>query len=128
MSFKISRIIIFFFFFAGIASSQNFTISGFIKDKGTGESVIGATILIKELTRGTNANVYGFYSLSATKGKYTIVVSAVGYETIIQLLDLGKDTILDFSLKTAVITTEEVVISSERPDQNVKNSQMGTAT
>ena len=45
-------------------SEKKYVISGHIKDKNTGEDLLGATIYIKELNGGTVTNLYGFYSIS----------------------------------------------------------------
>ena len=52
------------------------TVSGTIKSATTGETLIGASIRLKDIVQsGTVANAYGFYSLSATPGNYILVVS-----------------------------------------------------
>ena len=56
-------------------------LSGTIKDMQSGESVIRATIRIQELPNlGVFSNEYGFYSISLSKGNYTLLVSQLGYE------------------------------------------------
>ena len=61
-------------------TGPRYTISGHIKDAGTGEELIGAAILVTELNRGTVTNVYGFYSLSLPPGFYHIRISYIGYK------------------------------------------------
>jgi len=39
------------------------TISGSLRDAATGESLIGATVYVPGLEKGTTTNTYGFYSL-----------------------------------------------------------------
>jgi len=60
---------------------KNMTISGFIKDSGNKEVLIGASIYIPETGAGAMANNFGFYSLTLPEGKYNMVVSYVGYKT-----------------------------------------------
>ncbi|GGH14190.1 collagen-binding protein [Mucilaginibacter phyllosphaerae] len=114
--------------FSGIKSfAQNkFTISGTIRDEATGESLIGSSIRIKELAAtGTAANTYGFYSLSAPAGEYTLVVSYIGYDTREQKVSLGKSLVVNISL-TAKNSLQEVVIRSNKPNNdNVASPQMG---
>jgi len=45
-------------------TAQNYTISGFIKDKETGEPLIASTLYEENSSKGTAANNYGFYSLT----------------------------------------------------------------
>ena len=65
-------------FISSMAISQDFTISGTIKDASNGEDLIGATIKVKELpTVGAITNVYGFFSLSLPAGDYTIIFNSL---------------------------------------------------
>lgn len=84
-------------FVAGSFFSQNFSVGGSIKDASNGETIIGATILLKEANKAAFTNQYGFFSISAPKGKYTLIISYIGYKTITQELDLDKNTTLNIS-------------------------------
>jgi hypothetical protein len=108
--------------------AQNFTIGGLAKEKNTGEFAIGATIYLKELQKGVTANNYGFYSITAPKGKYTLICMYVGYEIFSATIELDKNINLDITLVPKSVEMNEVVVSTERPDQNVKSSQMSTVT
>ncbi|HKJ42152.1 MAG TPA: carboxypeptidase-like regulatory domain-containing protein, partial [Sunxiuqinia sp.] len=72
----------------GDGKSDHKIISGYIKDANTGESLIGASVLVKELGVGTISNNYGFYSLSVSPGTYTIVCSYIGYQSQEQSIEL----------------------------------------
>ncbi len=111
-----------------VTRSQNFTISGTIKEKKTGELAIGATIYIKEVKKGTTTNNYGFYSITLPKGNYTIICMYLGYNTQSDSIQLNKDLVNDISLVQTGVEMQEVVVSGERPDVNVKSSQMGQVT
>lgn len=113
--------------FGSALAQTNFTLSGTITDKADGEDIIGAQIKLKDGLTGTVTNEYGFYSLTLAQGKYTIVYSFPGYKDVTEEIDLSadvrKDIILEEVSKTHEI--EEVVITSERPDKNVKDPLMG---
>jgi len=76
------KLIIFisFLMFALTVNSQAFTISGFVSEKSSGENMIGATVYIQELMKGTSTNSYGYYSISLEKGEFTIVASYLGFQ------------------------------------------------
>jgi len=107
-------------------SQAKFTINGYIKDGTSGETLIGATALVEEIGDGTTSNEYGFYALSLPEGKYTIVFSYIGFEDITQTITLDQDIKLDIEMGSVVTELEEVVISSEAADQNVKDNEMST--
>lgn len=102
------------------------TISGTIKDASTGETLIGASVRIKELPQsGASSNNFGFYSLSAPEGDYTLIYTYVGYETQIKQASFHKTQVLDIKL-AAKGTLNEVVISSNRPNNDqIVSPQMG---
>ena len=61
------------------AFAQSITVSGVVKDK-TGETVIGASVVVKGTTNGTITDFDGNFTLNAQKGDI-IVISFIGYKT-----------------------------------------------
>lgn len=104
--------------------SQDYTISGYIVDASNGETLIGAEIYLQNTTLGTTTNVYGFYSLSVASGDYTVIARYLGYQDYIVPISLNQDRTLDIELQIASNTLEEVVITAEEKDQNVRDVQM----
>lgn len=96
------------------ANGQEFTISGSVTDKESGETLLGANIYSKESGKGAVTNEYGFFSLTLKKGKHTIVVSYLGYQEYIQEIDLLKNEKIEIQLKTDANALDEVVITSEK--------------
>ena len=88
-----------------------FTISGYVRDEMNGETLIGSTILIRELGQGAISNAYGFYSISIPGGKYTIQYSFIGYEDITKHIDLQEDVRIDMALNSSIEQLAEIVIS-----------------
>jgi hypothetical protein len=108
-------------------AQNNVTISGVVQDSLSGETLIGATIkLYGTREHGTTTNAYGFYSLSVPKGEYKLNATYIGFQTLTQAVNLNKNIRLDFSLR-AENALAEVVITSERKDNNVASAQMGVA-
>jgi hypothetical protein len=103
-------------------------LSGSIKDKQTGESLIKAVVRIQELPNaGIISNEYGFYSLTLPSGNYSVVVSQVGYETLVQKIKLDSSQSINFYLQTKNVL-KEVVVESSRKNDNLTKAQMGTET
>ena len=48
-------------------AQEKFTLKGYVKDSLSGETLIGASIVIKDETRGVSTNQYGFFSLTLQK-------------------------------------------------------------
>ena len=107
-------------------AQNKFTINGVVKDASNGETLIGATVYIKELKNGATTNEYGFYSLTLPVGSYTIDFSYVGFELIAQSITLDKNTQLNIELKPEASQLEEVVVQAELEQANVQNLEMST--
>ena len=59
--------------------AQSITVNGVVKDK-TGESIIGANVLVKGTTNGTITDFDGNFTLQANKGDI-LVISFIGYQS-----------------------------------------------
>ena len=81
-----------------VAFSQNFTLSGYVKDARSGETLIGVNVFNKDnKQQGAATNTYGFYSLTLPKGTYTIKASYVGFQDKETTVDLTADQPLNFT-------------------------------
>lgn len=107
--------------------AQKVTLSGYLKDKSNGEALFGATIYVEELKQGTATNAYGFYSLTIPEGSYTIQISYIGYETIVQKTDASKSQTISVSLKEDTREIEEIIVKGEASNANVERIEMGIA-
>jgi hypothetical protein len=110
-----------------VNAQDKFTISGYAKDSKNGEALIGVTVYKKNSQIGTSTNEYGFYSLTLPKGQDTIVFSFVGYKTVMKPIDLNSNQTLSLEIGEEGKELEEVVVSSEREDKNIKSMEMSVA-
>lgn len=118
----------FFFLLTALSSfgQKKYTISGTIKDEATGEQLIGATVIIKELPQsGTATNSYGFYSIYAPEGDYTLLITYTGYEPVVRQLALHQNQSINIPLSFKS-DLKEVVIRADQPNNdNIASPQMG---
>jgi hypothetical protein len=101
------------------------TISGFIKEESTGETLLGANVYVKPTLQGTQTNQYGFFSLTIPEGKYTLVISFVGYEEQQTEINLTHDIQKTFELAAKAVETQEVTVTAEPADHNISSTEMG---
>ncbi|MEX1188241.1 MAG: TonB-dependent receptor [Bacteroidia bacterium] len=124
--FRLSVLVILFIFSGLSSKAQNkHTVSGYVKDVNTGEFLPGANAYVKETMQGTTTNPYGFYSLTLPSGKYTLVISFIGYNEVIIPIDLNEDRRENQSLSSKAIVGKEVVITESRIENSVKSTDMG---
>lgn len=112
------------FFLSAITANaqQKFTISGYARDSLSSETLIGASISVGDRTIASNQ--YGFYSITLPRASYAITVSFAGYQPYITEINLGSDTVINFSLVHRSVL-QEVIVTSRRRDDNIANAQMG---
>ena len=81
--------------------SNRFTISGYVRDGATGESLPGVAVVHPASGQGTTTNTYGFYSLTLAPSTDSVklLVSARGYERLRLAQPAGRSFTRDFRLK-----------------------------
>jgi outer membrane cobalamin receptor len=104
---------------------KKWTISGYIYDAPSKETLIGAHVYEQNMQKGAASNNFGFYSISLPQGEVVLRISYVGYQTVERRLDLSKDTVIDVLMDTSVSLQEVVVEAQKGAMSNVTNTQLG---
>lgn len=125
---RVFSLVAFLFLCFNVSAQDKFTISGYVKEASTGESLLGTNVYVKEGLQGTSTNAYGFYSMTLPKGNYTLVISFVGYIEQQFKIKLDKDVRQNVSLENKPIETKEVTITAEKEDKNIQSIEMGKNT
>lgn len=122
----LQRVILFLFLFSplGILAQEKYTLSGVISDISSNETLIGVNILFPEQQTGTITNEYGFYSITLPEGSYKLVISYLGFQNIIETIELTSDLTKNYSLVEATETLDEVVITEDIEKLNIRKPQM----
>jgi len=103
------------------------SIGGTITNAATGEVLIGANIIIKELNVGGSTNQYGFYSITIPAGTYTILCSYLGYTSkILEEQHIIEDEKINFDLSPTVFDIDEIIVETESADFNLRSMDMGS--
>lgn len=113
--------------FYSFGFSQNYTISGSIKDGTNGEDIFEGTVKVKELSNvGAKTNAYGFYSLSLPAGSYTLIYRATGFEPIEKSVTLDKNVKMNIELGVdpEVQKLEVVNVSAVKENENITSAAM----
>ncbi len=107
-----------------LPQSKDHTLSGYVRDAGTGEELPAATIYVEELKTGGITNNYGYYSLSLPEGTYHIRISYVGYNTVEFTANMHNDVKKDVNLKEIVnrINTVEIKAEANKEKEAVTGS------
>jgi hypothetical protein len=123
---------------AGVAQAQapgppptRVTISGYVRDRATGENLIGVAVVLAGTGQGTATNTYGFYSLTVpTAGldSVRLVANYLGYERQRWATPTTGSVTHDFRLPAATseLASVEVVGDRQADDHGPRSTRMGT--
>ncbi|WP_103071499.1 TonB-dependent receptor [Aquimarina sediminis] len=116
------------FFTSLLSAQEKHTISGTINDVRNGETLFGASVFLKDTSIGVVTNEYGFYSITAPDGVYTLIISYMGYIDIAKEITLNSDKKLNFELSESSEQLDEIIITSEETGRiNIKKPEMSVA-
>lgn len=104
--------------------SRKFTISGYVTDGTSSETLIGANIFESRRSTGTATNPFGFYTLTLPEGETELSFSYLGYESRHSHFELTKDTLLNIRLNSNNQLAEVVVLSDKR-EAGIESTAMG---
>lgn len=113
--FKKAKILVPFLsvFAIGFANAQTVTLSGKVVDENK-EALLGATVFVKEINKGTSTNLDGEFQFNLTKGEYTISVSFIGFKTKEQKISLSQNQRILFELSSDENVLDEILVSAVR--------------
>lgn len=101
-----------------IASAQTGKIRGVVTDKISGETIIGANVIISGTTRGAATNIDGEYIIiGLSPGKYSLEISYLGYKKVTIndiLVRIDLTTTTDIALEEETFQGEELTVVAER--------------
>lgn len=94
-----------------IAASGQRSISGTVVAEHSGQPVAGASIFINNSSLGAVANGQGFFELGPIPpGEQSLVVSSVGYETLVYTLTEKSPLKMRFEMRPKVTVLQDVVV------------------
>ena len=117
--------------FITITKAQTFTVSGYVTDKETRETLIGVSVMVKETKQGVSTDNNGYYTiLNLKSGTYTFQYSYLGYKRFERLVQVHDKSILlnETPLLSSSIKLQDVTVVSTRRDSvgdsNFETSQL----
>ncbi|MBN7810526.1 TonB-dependent receptor [Algoriphagus sp. H41] len=111
-------------------SQDQESITGEVLDVTNSEPLVGANVYWEgKSSSGVVSDLDGRFSLKITELPYRLVISYVGYEQSVRIIS-AKDAEkpIRFFLKPEEMSLDEIIIQERRPDEQVKNMEMGKAT
>jgi hypothetical protein len=112
---------LFLIFFSLTIWAQNSAIEGVVKDRSTGETLIGANIVFTDNPgKGTVTGIDGDFKLPVNPGTYSITISYVGYKSQVRKVKVGEKPTsilveLNSEMLGEVLVTADVAIDRKTP-------------
>lgn len=109
------------------SAQQTFTLSGYVKEAGSRELLLGVTIYTADKSAGTVSNDFGYYALQLPAGTHTVIYNFVGYGTEEREVTISADKVLSVMLQSANNAIGEVVVKASKTQKKVSQEvQMST--
>lgn len=116
---RIASLLLLILFYVGVFAQSKVNVSGVVKDSA-GKPLSYAAVALKGTSVGTYTDDKGNYILSIATGKYTLVVSMVGYQLEEQDINVSSNKRIDFILKEEAISLESVNVYGKSKTQQLK--------
>lgn len=101
---------------------HRYLISGRIREKGTGELLIGVIVNTNPPKAGSVTNGYGFYSLSLPAGVYQLQFNYAGFNVAVRTVNITESVTLDVELEASSQLAELVVSDKNVSSKGTLNS------
>ena len=109
-------------------SSSRHTISGYVREEESSETLIGVNIYLPDMLTGTVTNTYGFYSITLPRAdSVRLIFSYVGYAPRKMTVNLSSDLELNINLKSDNFL-DEVTVSANRAEKISGSAKMSSVT
>ena len=101
--------------------SAQIQLSGIVRDANTKEPLVGASVFIVELKKGSVADKDGIYSLKLPNGTYSVEVSFIGYTTTKQKVSIANKSVKqNFYLKPSAELLEGVQVTAKSKAREIQ--------
>ena len=114
----VRNVLLFVGLFISVGLFSQYSITGKITSE-SGEPLVGANVIIEELSIGVTSSKNGGYSVvELDEAAYTLKVSFIGYNEYVQTIVLDRNMVIDIVLSESVIQGEEIIVRSTRAAGN----------
>ena len=120
-------VMLFFLCTSTLLYGQN-ELSGTVSEKGSGRVLAGVSVYIPDLHTGTLTDSAGHYRLQKVPaGQFLLEISAIGYETALEKIDITGLTKTDFLLRPSVVQLKDVIVTGVMAATDKQNNPFPVA-
>ncbi|GAA4447715.1 TonB-dependent receptor [Nibrella saemangeumensis] len=108
-------------------SGSVYSLTGYVRESVTQQPIQGVTIFISDSRRGVTTGKDGYFIISVPAGTYTVRFSHVGFKPVALPITIREHTYRDVLLEDDTKSLEEVTVTTEAPDRNVRKVEIGVS-
>lgn len=113
--------------FIGVQAEAQIAISGVLRDAQSGETLIGASVVVKGTQKGTITNIDGEYSIDVADGSAVLVFSYIGMKS--QEVQVGQQRKIDLAMEAnSSLINEILVVGYGNQKRSSISGAVGTVT
>ncbi len=126
---QLAMVLLMAFFMGSLSAQAQSTVSGEVKDEA-GAPLIGANVLLKGTNKGALTDVNGKFAIgNVVQGKYTIVVSFIGYKTISQEIEVNSSAVtVNITSVSDPLALDEVIVTGTFDQRTKLESSIAITT
>ncbi|GAB3989267.1 TonB-dependent receptor [Spirosoma daeguense] len=109
------------------SSTNTFSATGYVRDAKTGKPIQGVNIVVLNVSKGYVTAKDGFYVVQLQPGTYILRFTHVGFRPRQDTITLQKTLFREVVMEDDSKDLEEVVVTSESPDRNVRKVEIGVS-
>lgn len=104
-----------------------FSATGYVRDAKTGKPIQGVNIVVWNVSKGYVTAKDGFYTVQLPPGQYILRFTHVGYRPRQDTIRLQQTLFREITMEDDTKDLEEVIVTSEAPDRNVRKVEIGVS-
>lgn len=99
--------------------AQSYSVSGYVRDSASSETIVGAMIYEPTTKNVTISNEYGYYSIQLPQGFYSLECSSLGSNTKTEKTQVKGNTRINFKLSSLSFEIENVIVYAQQHSSEV---------
>ncbi len=109
------------------STKPTFSATGYVRDAKTGKPIPGVNIVVMNVSKGYVTAKDGFYVVMLPVGRYVLRFTHVGYRPVQDTVVVDKTLFREILMPDDAKDLEEVTVTSETPDRNVRKVELGVS-
>jgi hypothetical protein len=104
---------------SSLRAASSRTVSGYVVDQTSKETLIGVNVLVRGTTLGTATDLHGLFRIvGLSPGKHQLVLTHIGYAPRVVSVDLTESSLVipDIALQPVAVEVENIVITGQRSE------------